>query len=119
MRSIATGTSSKAPWPRPAFRLAEPARRLYLGVLLYRKDEVRVAGLVRPARCRAVPKIKSKRSAMKRFRLTGTGKVRRNFAGKRHGMIKRSTKFIRNTHGTTIASAPDARYIKRYLLRNP
>ncbi len=65
-----------------------------------------------------MPKIKSKRSAMKRFRLTGTGKVRRNFAGKRHGMIKRTNKFIRNARGTTTASAPDARYIKRHLLRN-
>jgi len=65
-----------------------------------------------------VPKIKSKRSAMKRFRLTGTGKVRRNFAGKRHGMIKRTNKFIRTARGTTTASPADTRYIKRHLLRN-
>lgn len=65
-----------------------------------------------------MPKIRSKRSAQKRFRLTATGKVRRNHAGKRHGMIKRTNKFIRTARGSRIASPADSRYIKRYLLRN-
>ena len=35
------------------------------------------------------------------IRLTASGKVRRQHAGKRHGMIKRTNKFIRNARGTT------------------
>ncbi len=33
-----------------------------------------------------MPKLKTKSGAKKRFRLTGTGKVRMNFAKKRHGL---------------------------------
>jgi len=36
-------------------------------------------------------------------------------AGKRHMMIKRSKKFIRNARGTTVMSAPDAKIIKRFM----
>jgi large subunit ribosomal protein L20 len=48
-----------------------------------------------------MPKMKTKSSAKKRFKVTGTGKVMAAQAGKRHGMIKRSNKFIRNARGTT------------------
>ena len=40
-----------------------------------------------------MPKLKTKSSVKKRFRLTGTGKVKMTPAGKRHGMRKRSNKF--------------------------
>ncbi len=43
-----------------------------------------------------MPKIKNKSGAKKRFSFTATGKVKMNQAGKRHGMIKRTNKFIRN-----------------------
>ena len=33
-------------------------------------------------------------------------------AGKRHGMIKRTNKFIRNARGTTVMSEADAKIIK-------
>ena len=46
-----------------------------------------------------MPKIKNKSGAKKRFSLTGSGKVKMNQAGKRHGMIKRSNKFIRKYNG--------------------
>ena len=62
-----------------------------------------------------MPKLKSKSGAKKRFSLTGTGKVRRNQAGKRHGMIKRTNKQIRNLRGSTIASPPDAKIIKTFI----
>ena len=65
-----------------------------------------------------MPKVKTKSSAKKRFKLTATGKVRMNHAGKRHGMIKRTNKFIRNArHSTTMAYA-DERIVKRNFLRN-
>ncbi|GBF25254.1 50S ribosomal protein L35 [bacterium MnTg02] len=62
-----------------------------------------------------MPKLKTKSGAKKRFRITGGGKVRANQAGKQHGMIKRTQKFIRNQRGTTILSAQDARIVKKFL----
>ncbi len=63
-----------------------------------------------------MPKLKTKSSAKKRFRLTATGKVRMNFAYKRHGMRKRPQKMKRKARGTKLASAPDARIILRNFL---
>ena len=48
-----------------------------------------------------MPKLKTKSGAKKRFKITGTGKVVYAQAGKRHGMIKRTNKQIRNLRGTT------------------
>lgn len=62
-----------------------------------------------------MPKMKTKSGVKKRFRLTATGKVRRSQAGKRHGMIKRTNKQIRNLRGSTIASDSDAKIIKKFL----
>ncbi|SDR18750.1 50S ribosomal protein L35 [Pseudovibrio sp. Tun.PSC04-5.I4] len=62
-----------------------------------------------------MPKLKTKSGAKKRFSLTATGKVKCGQAGKRHGMIKRTTKFIRNARGTTTLCAADARIVKKYL----
>jgi large subunit ribosomal protein L35 len=63
-----------------------------------------------------MPKMKTKSSAKKRFKITATGKVKVAQAGKRHGMIKRSAKFIRNARGTAVMAEPDAKkVIKNYL----
>jgi large subunit ribosomal protein L35 len=62
-----------------------------------------------------MPKMKTKSSAKKRFKVTGTGKVLAGQAGKRHGMIKRTNKFLRNARGTTELSAPDAKIVKSYM----
>ena len=62
-----------------------------------------------------MPKLKTKSSVKKRFRLTGTGKIVMAQAGKRHGMIKRTCKFIRNNRGTTIMAAVDEPRIKRLM----
>lgn len=62
-----------------------------------------------------MPKLKSKSGAKKRFRLTASGKVRMNQAGKQHGMIKRSNKQIRNQRGTAIMSDSDAKIVKQFL----
>ena len=50
--------------------------------------------------------------------MTATGKVKAGQAGKRHGMIKRTTKFIRDARGTTTLSAPDAKIVKSYMPYN-
>ena len=54
-----------------------------------------------------MPKMKTKSGAKKRFKMTASGKVKSGQAGKRHGMIKRSNKFLRNARGTTTLSAAD------------
>lgn len=62
-----------------------------------------------------MPKMKTKSSAKKRFSMTATGRVKAGQAGKRHGMIKRTTKFIRSARGTTTLSEQDARIVKSYM----
>ena len=62
-----------------------------------------------------MPKMKTKSSAKKRFKLTATGKVKVQQAGKKHGMIKRSNKFIHNARGTTVLSDADARIVKKFM----
>ena len=59
-----------------------------------------------------MPKMKTKSSCKKRFKVTASGKIKSAQAGKRHGMIKRTNKFIRNARGTTTLSDPDAKIIK-------
>ncbi|PCJ70455.1 MAG: 50S ribosomal protein L35 [Rhodobiaceae bacterium] len=62
-----------------------------------------------------MPKLKTKSSVKKRFKLTASGKVKATQSGKQHGMIKRSNKQIRNQRGTAVLSAPDARIIKKMM----
>ncbi|MEO1199064.1 MAG: 50S ribosomal protein L35 [Pseudomonadota bacterium] len=60
-----------------------------------------------------MPKLKTKSSAKKRFKVTAKGRVKAAAAGKRHGMIKRSNKFIRQARGTMVMADPDARIVLR------
>lgn len=63
-----------------------------------------------------MPKMKTKSSAKKRFKVTATGKVKAQQAGKRHGMIKRSNDFLRNARGTSVLADADAKkVIAKYL----
>lgn len=64
-----------------------------------------------------MPKLKTKSSAKKRFRLTGSGKVRANFAYKSHFLRRRSQKMKRKARGTFILCPADARLVKSYLHR--
>ncbi|WP_397542804.1 50S ribosomal protein L35 [Roseovarius salis] len=59
-----------------------------------------------------MPKMKTKSSCKKRFKVSAKGRVIAAQAGKRHGMIKRTNKFIRNARGTTTLSKPDEKIIK-------
>ena len=79
----------------------------------FESDESRPAS--RAVRYPGMPKLKTKSSAKKRFRLTGSGKVRANPAFLRHGMSKRSQKMKRKARGTMILSASDARIVKSYM----
>ncbi|MGI9400451.1 MAG: 50S ribosomal protein L35 [Rhizobiaceae bacterium] len=62
-----------------------------------------------------MPKMKTKSSATQRFKITATGKVKVQQAGKQHGMIKRSKAFIRKARGTTVLSDQDARIVKQFM----
>ncbi|MBJ3776125.1 50S ribosomal protein L35 [Acuticoccus mangrovi] len=62
-----------------------------------------------------MPKLKTKSGAKKRFKITAKGKVKVAQAGKRHGMIKRSTKFIRQARGTTVMSPQDTKVVKSFM----
>ena len=65
-----------------------------------------------------MPKLKTKSSIKKRFSRPGTGKIKFKASGKRHGMSKRSNKFIRNTKRSTIMSPSDAALIDHMLPYN-
>src|SRR5581483_3180486 len=71
-----------------------------------------------PERRAKMPKLKTKSGAKKRFKVTGTGKVLYAQRGKRHGMIKRTKKQIRQLRGTNVLFKADGDNIKKYFLPN-
>jgi large subunit ribosomal protein L35 len=60
-------------------------------------------------------KLKTKRSAAKRFRYTGTGKVKRNHAYHRHQLTHKAKKVKVGQRDSTIVADADVRMIKRML----
>ena len=62
-----------------------------------------------------MPKMKTSRSAAKRFKKTGTGKLKRMKAYKSHILTKKSTKRKRNLRKATIADATNAKVMKKIL----
>jgi large subunit ribosomal protein L35 len=62
-------------------------------------------------------KMKSHRGAMKRFRLTGTGKIKRNKAYKSHILTKKSAKRRRGLRQATTLTSADLKRIKSVLSR--
>ncbi len=62
-----------------------------------------------------MPKIKTHRGAAKRFRLTGTGKVRRNKAYTSHILTKKSPTRKRNLRKPGLLADVDAPGIKRMI----
>jgi large subunit ribosomal protein L35 len=65
-----------------------------------------------------MPKIKTNSGAKKRFKITATGKVLYQQRGKRHGMIKRTTKQIREHRGMNVRFKADGENIKKYWMPN-
>lgn len=58
-----------------------------------------------------MPKIKTNRSAAKRFKRTGSGKLRRMKAYKSHILTKKTRKRKRNLRRSTLVSEADARRV--------
>ncbi len=62
-----------------------------------------------------MPKIKTNKSAKKRFKLTGTGKLKRNKANKSHILTKKSTKRKRNLRQATITDDTNVKNMKKIM----
>ncbi|MDZ7848956.1 MAG: 50S ribosomal protein L35 [Owenweeksia sp.] len=62
-----------------------------------------------------MPKMKTKASAKKRFKLTGTGKIKRKHAFKSHILTKKETKQKRNLTHSTLVDKSDEANIKKQL----
>ena len=62
-----------------------------------------------------MPKMKTKSAAAKRFKATGTGKLKRNKAYKRHILSKKSTKRKRNLRQSAITDATNVKNMKKIL----
>lgn len=61
----------------------------------------------------AMPKMKTHKSSKKRFRVTGTGKLKRRQAGKKHLLSHKTGKRKRQLRGTVIETGKVA---KKYVL---
>ncbi|WP_216206718.1 50S ribosomal protein L35 [Amycolatopsis aidingensis] len=64
-----------------------------------------------------MPKFKTHSGTAKRVRFTGSGKIRRQRAGRRHLMEKQPSKVSRRLEGTTDLAKPDVPRVKRLLGR--
>ena len=62
-----------------------------------------------------MPKIKTNRAAAKRFRVTGSGKIKRNKAYKRHILSSKGKKQKRHLRKATIVSAVESRNIRQLI----
>ena len=62
-----------------------------------------------------MPKMKTNKTAAKRFRITGKGRVRRPKAGGNHGMQEKSRKRIRRLRNNDMVPVTLERKIKRLL----
>ena len=62
-----------------------------------------------------MPKIKTRRGAAKRFKVTGTGKVRRKQAYLRHILSTKTRKQKRRLRQPTLVAATDVKAIKRMI----
>jgi len=62
-----------------------------------------------------MPKMKTHRGAAKRFKITGTGKIKRFKAYKSHILTKKSPKRKRQLAQSTLVDKSDSKRIKRLL----
>ena len=62
-----------------------------------------------------MPKMKTKSAAAKRFKKTGTGKLKRNKAYRRHILTKKTTKNKRNLRHATMMDASNEKVMKKIL----
>jgi large subunit ribosomal protein L35 len=61
-----------------------------------------------------MPKLKTKSSVKKRFKITATGKVLAGPGNKRHGLINRPQKMKRTNRGSQTLTEMDAKTVKQW-----
>ena len=62
-----------------------------------------------------MPKLKTNSGAKKRFTLTGSGKIKRKHAFKRHILTKKTTKQKRNLTHDTLVNVADVKNVRSLL----
>ena len=62
-----------------------------------------------------MPKMKTNRAAAKRFKVTGTGKLKRSKAYKRHILTKKTRKTKRNLRKAAIVDMTNVKMMKKIL----
>jgi len=62
-----------------------------------------------------MPKMKTKKAAAKRFKITASGKIKHGVAGKRHRLMSHNSKYIRQNRRTEVGAACDEKRIKKWL----
>jgi large subunit ribosomal protein L35 len=62
-----------------------------------------------------MPKMKTKKSAAKRFRIRASGSIKRGQAFKRHILTKKSTKTKRHLRGAVTLHASDVKSVRRMM----
>ncbi len=62
-----------------------------------------------------MPKLKTRSATKGRFRVTGTGKIKGNFAFKRHNLRKRSTSMKRKARGSFVLDETNQRALKPFM----
>lgn len=74
-----------------------------------------LAESARPGKEFVMPKIKSNRAAAKRFKVTGSGRIKRNKANKSHILTKKSTKRKRDLRKGAMVDKTNEKGIHRLL----
>ena len=62
-----------------------------------------------------MPKMKSHRTSQKRFKVTGSGKVRRRQANRHHGNEKFTSKRLRRLKGDELVATADEKRVKKMM----
>ena len=62
-----------------------------------------------------MPKMKTRRGAAKRFKLTASGRIKRNKANHRHMIIRRSNKAKRKMRHAGLVDSSNLKNVKRML----
>jgi large subunit ribosomal protein L35 len=62
-----------------------------------------------------MPKLKTNRGAAKRFKVTGSGKIKRNNSHRRHILTKKSTKRKREMRHSGLVSEADLPLVRKLL----
>jgi large subunit ribosomal protein L35 len=113
---FAAGSAITRPFRRPAERAA--VATVYQHARTSRSWPAEAFSPPAAAKESQMPKLKTKSGAKKRFKVTAGGKVLYQQSRKRHGMIKRTNKQIRQLRGTAVLFKTDGEKIKKFFLPN-